>query len=73
MRIAVCIKQVVDCHSSFSAKGGVTRTADNSIMNPADLLALETAVSLKRTAGAHLSVFTMGPPWADKVLWESAK
>lgn len=73
MNIIVCIKQVpqssnvkVDPETGVLIRDGV-----ESKMNPYDLFALEAALSLKESLGAHVEVITMGPPAAKAVLMEA--
>ena len=48
MRMAVCMKQVPgDIGKSLSADGRICRNASSSIINPADVFSLETALTLK--------------------------
>lgn len=73
MRIAVCMKPVVDTGKAGDLYGRIDRSNDNAAENPADILALETAVYLKRKRGAEIDLFTMGPAWAEKLLRTGAK
>ncbi len=73
MNIIVCIKQVpatsevkVDPVTGVLIRDGV-----DSKMNPYDLFALETALSLCEEAGGSVSVVSMGPPAAKAVLREA--
>lgn len=70
MKIAVCIKQVpdttdvkIDPETNTLIRKGV-----ESIINPYDLHALETALRLKDNYGGEVIVFSMGPPQAEKSL-----
>ena len=73
MKIIVCIKQVpntteikIDPVTNTLKRDGVP-----SIINPDDKAALEAALQLKESCGAHVSVLTMGPPQAEKALREA--
>lgn len=73
MNIAVCIKQVpgttqVDIDP---VTGVLKRDGVDSKMNPFDLYALETALRIKETTGAQITVITMGPPQAQEVIREA--
>ncbi len=73
MDIIVCIKQVP---ASSNVKvdpvtGVLIRNGADSKMNPYDLYALETALSLKEKTGAIVTVMTMGPASARAVLNEA--
>lgn len=73
MRIVVCIKQVPDTNEVKidPVKGTLIREGVPSIMNPDDKNALEEALRLKEEFGAEVTVITMGPPQAEKVLREA--
>ena len=73
MKIIVCIKQVpatqkigVDPETGVLLRDGV-----ETKMNPFDLFALETALHIKETIGASISVITMGPPSAQAIIDEA--
>lgn len=73
MRIIVCIKQVpntteikIDPVTNTLKRDGVP-----SIINPDDKTAIEAALRLKETAGATVTVVSMGPPQAEKALREA--
>lgn len=73
MRILVCIKQVpasskveVDPVTGVLKRNGV-----ESKMNPYDLYAIETALRVREQMGGSISVVTMGPPQAEKVIREA--
>lgn len=73
MKIIVCIKQVpntteikIDPVTNTLKRDGVP-----SIINPDDKAAIEAALQLKETAGATVTVITMGPPQAEKALREA--
>jgi electron transfer flavoprotein beta subunit len=73
MNITVCIKQVPGtAEVEIDEKTGVLkRDGIDSKMNPYDLYAIETAVQLKETREANISVITMGPPQAEAVIREA--
>lgn len=73
MKIVVCIKQVPDTHEVKidPVKGTLIRDGIPSIMNPDDKNALEEALRIKDQLGAHVTVVTMGPPQAEKILREA--
>lgn len=73
MNIFVCVKQVpatnkveVDEKTGVLKRGGV-----KSKMNPYDLYALETALTLREEVGGRVTVGTMGPPQAEAVIREA--
>ena len=73
MHVIVCIKQVPD--STKISIDPVTKTLQRegveSILNPFDEYALETALRLKDSLGAKVSVISMGPPQAQVVIREA--
>lgn len=73
MKIVVCIKQVPDTNEVKldPVTGTLIRDGVPSIINPDDKAGLEAALALKDSAGAEVSVITMGPPQADAVLREA--
>jgi electron transfer flavoprotein beta subunit len=73
MKVIVCIKQVPDTTEIKldPNTGTMIRTGVPSIMNPDDKGGLETALRLKESHGAHVTVITMGPPQADEILREA--
>ncbi|MCP3966138.1 MAG: electron transfer flavoprotein subunit beta/FixA family protein [Lentisphaerae bacterium] len=73
MRIAVCIKQVPDTKSvkMDPETGTVVRKGVQSIVNPLDLYALETALQMKETYGAETIAVSMGPPQAIEAVKEA--
>ncbi|GAA0126679.1 MULTISPECIES: electron transfer flavoprotein subunit beta/FixA family protein [Clostridium] len=73
MKIVVCIKQVPDTTEvRIDPKTGtLIRDGVPSIINPDDKSALEEALRLKDSHGAHVTVVTMGPPQAQKALEEA--
>lgn len=73
MDIVVCIKQVP---ASSNVKvdpvtGVLIRDGANTKMNPYDLYALESALTLRSEVGGTVRVITMGPPAAAAVLKEA--
>lgn len=72
MDILVCIKQVPESNKvEVDPVTGVLQRNAASKMNPYDLFALETALRLKEEHGGHVSVMTMGPPQAERVVREA--
>ncbi|MDD2456874.1 MAG: electron transfer flavoprotein subunit beta/FixA family protein, partial [Kiritimatiellae bacterium] len=73
MHIVVCVKQVPDTTNVRinPETNTLMREGVESIMNPFDEYALEEALRLKDSAGARVTVITMGPPQADVVLREA--
>ncbi len=73
LRMAVCMKQVPgDIEKSLSADGRIRRDAQSSIINPADVFSLETALTLKEEPGGQVDIFTMGVEAAKSLLREVA-
>ncbi len=73
MNIAVLVKQVPDTHEiKLDPKTGtLIREGVESIINPDDRLGLETALILKDTLGAKVTVLSMGPPQAVDAISEA--
>src|SRR4030042_3474910 len=73
LSIVVCIKQVPDTQNAVlrPRSGAIDRTGTDNIMNPDDLHAIETALSIKDSYGAMITAVTMGPPQAADVLHEA--
>ena len=73
MKIAICIKQVpgTTAVEVDPVTGTLKRDGVESKLNPCDLYALETALQLKESCGAHLTAVTMGPPQAQSILREA--
>jgi electron transfer flavoprotein beta subunit len=73
MNIVVLIKQVPgNSDVKLDPKtGNLIREGIDAIINPDDLQALETAITLKETLGAKVTVLTMGPPQAIDALSEA--
>ncbi len=71
----VLVKQVPDTKNitadAMKADGTVNRGALPAIFNPEDLNALEMALDTKERFGGTITVITMGPPRAVKILKES--
>jgi electron transfer flavoprotein beta subunit len=70
MNIALCIKQVPDTADiKWTENNTIQREGVESIINPFDAYAIETAVRLKeRIKDTHVTVLTMGPPQAEEIL-----
>lgn len=75
LRIIVLIKQVPDTHNvaenAMKPDGTINRAALPAITNPEDLNALEEALEIKEKLGGTITVLSLGPPVAMKVLKES--
>ncbi|MEW5693391.1 MAG: electron transfer flavoprotein subunit beta/FixA family protein [Candidatus Hydrogenedentota bacterium] len=75
LNIVVLVKQVPDTKNitaqAMKEDGTVNRSALPAIYNPEDLNALEMALQTKERYGGEITVFTMGPPFADEVLREA--
>jgi len=73
MHIKVPIKQVPQTSDVQMDKqtGTMIRSSSASILNPLDLYAISTALQLKDRCQARVSVITMGPQSAVKVLKEA--
>jgi len=64
MRIVVCLKVVPrpeEVRVNLEAKT-LERSGVRSVINPADLNALETALALRDRHGGRVTVLSMGPP-----------
>lgn len=71
MKIVVCVKQVPDTADiKWTENNTMIREGVESIMNPFDEYAVETAIRLKEQVGgdAQITVLTMGPPQAKDTL-----
>ena len=70
MKILVFVKQVPDTDNvKLDPKtGNLMREGVQSIMNPLDANAIETALQLKEKYGGTVTAISMGPPQADDVL-----
>lgn len=74
LKIVVLVKQVPDTKNvtsdAMTPDGIVNRAVLPAIINPEDLNALEEALKIKESIGAIITVVTLGPPAAVKVLKE---
>jgi len=72
MKIIVLMKQVPNTTNMLidKEKGTLIRTGVESIMNPDDTNAFETALQIKEKLGATVIVMTMGPSQAEEMLRE---
>lgn len=70
MKIALCIKQVPDTADiKWTENNTIQREGVESIINPFDSYAIETAVRLKeKIKNTHITVLSMGPPQAVEIL-----
>lgn len=70
MKIALCIKQVPDTADiKWTENNTIQREGVESIINPFDMYAIETAVRLKeKIKDVNITVLTMGPPQAEEIL-----
>lgn len=70
MKIIVCVKQVPDTSEiKWTENNTMIRDGVESILNPFDEYAIETALRIKeKTPGVTVTVVTMGPPQAKDVL-----
>lgn len=70
MKIALCIKQVPDTADiKWTENNTIQREGVESIINPFDTYAIETAVRLKeKIKDVSITVLTMGPPQAEEIL-----
>lgn len=73
MEIIVCIKQVPGTSEvAMDENGNLIRSGVEAKMNPFDLFALETAISMKEMGKANkIKVISMGPPQASSIIKES--
>ena len=73
MHIVVPIKQVPETSNVQMDRetGTMIRIGSESIVNPLDLYALESALQIKDRIGATITAVTMGPPSSIKVLKEA--
>jgi electron transfer flavoprotein beta subunit len=74
LNILVSIKQVPESSNvkMDAQTGTVIRTGVESVVNPLDLYAIETALVLKEQYGGDITALSMGPPSAMRVLREAA-
>lgn len=70
MNIALCIKQVPDTADiKWTENNTIQREGVESIINPFDTYAIETAVRLKeKIQDVHITALSMGPPQAEEIL-----
>ena len=69
MKIIVCIKQVPDTADiKWTENNTIQREGVESIINPYDVYAIETALELKQSLNAEITVLTMGPDQAEDIL-----
>ena len=70
MKIVLCIKQVPDTSDiKWTENNTINREGVESILNPMDLYAIDTAVKIKQKfLNSEISVVTMGPLQAKEVL-----
>jgi electron transfer flavoprotein beta subunit len=73
LKIVVPIKQVPESSNvkMDPETGTVIRTGVETVVNPLDLYALETALRLKEQYGGTITAISMGPPQAIRVLKEA--
>ncbi len=73
MNIIVLIKQVPETSNvkMDSVTGTIIREGVESIINPLDLYAIETAIQLREAHAGKVTVLSMGPPNAIKALREA--
>lgn len=73
MNIVIPIKQVPETSNvkMDEETGTMKREGVESIINPLDLYAIETAIQIKEEFGGKITVITMGPPSAEKALREA--
>ena len=73
MNILVCVKQVPGSNNVEvdSVTGVLKRSGIQSKMNPYDLYAVETALSITEKYGGSVHSITMGPPQAKAVIVET--
>ena len=70
MKIALCIKQVPDTADiKWTENNTIQREGVESVINPFDTYAIETAVRLKeKIKDVSITVLSMGPPQAQEIL-----
>ena len=73
MNILVCVKQVPGSSNVEvdPVTGVLKRSGVQSKINPYDLYAIETALSLTEKYGGSVQSLTMGPPQAKAVIEET--
>lgn len=70
MKIVLCIKQVPDTADiKWTENNTIQREGVESVINPFDTYAIETALRLKdKIKDVHITVISMGPPQAEEIL-----
>lgn len=70
MKIALCIKQVPDTSDiKWTEHNTIRREGVESIINPYDVYAIESALKIKKTCtDVSITAITMGPPQAEDML-----
>jgi electron transfer flavoprotein beta subunit len=73
LKLVVCVKQVpmVSELPWDSKTGTLKRNMAEGMMDPACKHALEAALEIKNSHGAHITTLSMGPPMAEEILRES--
>ncbi|AEH50442.1 electron transfer flavoprotein subunit beta/FixA family protein [Pseudothermotoga thermarum] len=73
MKILVLAKQVPDTDKVKidPNTGTMIREGLDAVMNPLDMHALEVALRIKETTGAHITVLSMGPAKTEEMLKDS--
>jgi electron transfer flavoprotein beta subunit len=73
MKIIVPVKQVPESSDvkMDPETGTIIRTGVESVVNPLDLYALETALRIRQECGGEITALSMGPPQANRVLKEA--
>ena len=71
MKIIVCVKQVPDTADiKWTENNTLNRDGVESVINPCDLFATETALRIKDRQGADITTVSMGPKQAESALRE---
>ena len=75
MKILICVKQVPGSNNVEvdPITGVLKRSGIASKINPYDLYAIETALTLREKFGGSVERITMGPPQAKEVILECIK
>ena len=70
MNIAVCVKQVPDtAEIKWTENNTIDRNGLESVINPFDTYALETALKIKdKYENINITALTMGPPQAEEII-----
>lgn len=70
MKIVLCLKQVPDTADiKWTENNTIVREGVESIINPFDTYAIETALRLKeKVKDVHITAISMGPPQAHEIL-----